>query len=80
MIFFYELIVLIITAAILFLKSGSYNTNEWQSPNVLILVGACLASLFLMAVTATLLFVGVCCDKSLLIIPYILRQVSDTIN
>ncbi|KAI6184103.1 hypothetical protein M3Y97_00560500 [Aphelenchoides bicaudatus] len=74
-IFFYELVILISSAAFLFLRSASYTTLEWQSQHVLILVGISLFSLLLLAITTAFLFMGICYESSSLIIPYIIRQI-----
>ncbi|CAD5210972.1 unnamed protein product [Bursaphelenchus okinawaensis] len=75
LVFLFELIELISSAVFLFLKSASYNTKEWQSTEVLIIVGVTLVGLIALAISTALLFMGVCCEESTLVIPYMLRQV-----
>lgn len=53
----------------------SYTTGEWQSKEVLILVGLSLFALVLMAITTVFLFLGVIYEECFLILPYIIRQV-----
>jgi hypothetical protein len=55
----------------------SYSQEQWQSTPVLILVGISLICLVLLAASSILLFLGVVCyEDKLLILPYIIRQVS----
>ncbi|CAD5215365.1 unnamed protein product [Bursaphelenchus xylophilus] len=75
LIFLFELIELLSSTVYLFLKSATYTTKEWQSTEVLILVGLTLIGIIALGISTALLFMGVCCEESTLVIPYMVRQI-----